>query len=224
MAMDSIDNNQLQNESLETKINTLFSNIEFSENQKTRIIECINKFNEQNNENSEEENTQTALRKLKRYLKKGDAETAISLFENELNINNNLIEWNNNQEKKEGNTPEENTPDQRKVIEQLKDQEKEGTSLKNVEIRKKALEDAYSAVDDKYKFSPNQEQERKSKIESLSPTVKSKLKEANVSEEQYADYLLTRDRIPLSDTSSIISFRLIFFILWTPLSITFYYS
>ena len=89
--MDSIDNNQLQNESLETKLNTFFSNIEFSENQKTRIIECINKFNEQKNENSEEENTQTALRKLKRYLKKGDVETAIKLFENELNINNEII-------------------------------------------------------------------------------------------------------------------------------------
>ena len=51
MAMDSIDNNQLQNESLETKLNNFFSNIEFSENQKTRIIECINKYNEQNKEN-----------------------------------------------------------------------------------------------------------------------------------------------------------------------------
>jgi lipoprotein NlpI len=89
--MDSIDNNQLQNESLETKLNTFFSNIEFSDNQKTRIIECINKFNEQNNENTEEENTQTALRKLKRYLKKGDVESAISLFENELNINNDIL-------------------------------------------------------------------------------------------------------------------------------------
>jgi hypothetical protein len=89
--MDSIDNNQLQNESLETKLNTFFSNIEFSDNQKTRIIECINKFNEQNNENTEEENTQTALRKLKRYLKKGDVEAAISLFENDLNTNNEII-------------------------------------------------------------------------------------------------------------------------------------
>lgn len=199
--MDSIDNNQLQNESLKTKLNNFFSNVEFSENQKTRIIECINKFNEQNNENTEEENTQTALRKLKRYLKKGDVESAISLFENELNIKNDLIQWNNSQEIRGENATEENQSNIKKESETLLNNAID-IDIENREEVKKALEKAYSSVDNKYKFSPNQEQERKSKIESLSPTVKSKLKEANVSEEQYADYLLTRDRIPLSDTSS----------------------
>ena len=209
MAMDSIDNNQLQNESLETKLNNFFSNIEFSENQKTRIIECINKYNEQNNENSEEENTQTALRKLKRYLKKGDVETAISLFENELNNNNDLIAW-NNLETKRTDAPEEdqrswtteNKIEPNKINVELNLNKNTEIWNKNLEEIKKALEKSYSEIDDKYKFSPNQEQERKSKIESLSPTVKSKLKEANVPEEQYVDFLLARDRIPLSDTSS----------------------
>ena len=202
--MDSIDNNQLQNESLETKLNNFFSNIEFSENQKTRIIECINKYNEKNQENSEEENIQTALRKIKRYIKKEGLEKAISMFENEINPNNDPITWKKAEETiiPETNTEINQTNNTTDNLTDLGDINKTETWEKNVEEIKKALEKAYNSVDDKYKFSPSQEQERKSKIESLSPTVKSKLKEANVPEEQYADYLLTRDRIPLSDTSS----------------------
>jgi len=200
--MDSIDNNQLQNESLETKLNTFFSNVEFSENQKTRIIECINKYNEQNNEDSEEENTQTALRKLKRYLKKGDVESAISLFENELNINNDILTWNNDTDNKKNEDTNASTDEPQNYIEDFGKVETSKGNSEEIENVKRELREKFNSVDDKYKFSPNQEQERKSKIESLSPTVKSKLKEADVSEEEYADYLLTRDRIPLSDTSS----------------------
>ena len=196
--MDSVDNNQLQSETLETKLNNFFSNIEFSDNQKTRIIESINKYKKQNEENSEEENIQTALRKLKRYIKKEGVDKAIALFENEVNTNNETINANNetiNEIKWDNETSTLSN-------EIINNTQWETESAKKFEKTKDELYSSFNNLDDKYKFSPNQEQERKSKIESLSPTVKSKLKEANVPEEQYVDFLLARDRIPLSDTSS----------------------